>query len=44
VVPADMQDHLRHCRVGTTSRTGSGCRSFEAATGCVSCPGSRGRR
>lgn len=43
-VPADMQDHLRHCSVGTTSRTASGCRRFEAATGCVSCSGSRGRR
>ena len=35
-VPADMQDHLRHCSVGTTSRTASGCRRFETATGCVS--------
>ena len=43
-VPADMQDRLRHCSVGTTSRTASGCRRFEAATGCVSCSGSRGRR
>jgi hypothetical protein len=44
VVPADMQEYLRHCSVGTTSRTASGCRRFEAATGCVSCSGSRGRR
>ena len=26
-VPADMQDHLRHFSVGTTSRTASGCRA-----------------
>jgi hypothetical protein len=39
-----MQDHLRHCSVGTTSRTATGCHRFEAAAGCVSCSGSRGRR
>jgi hypothetical protein len=42
VVPADMQDHLRHCSLYYVTYRKRLPSLRKAATGCVSCSGSRG--